>query len=135
MDFRVLGPLEVEQDGTLLAVREPRRRALLALLLVHANEVVSRERLIDALWGEEAPASAAQALQVYVHGLRQLLGKERIVTRAPGYLLVADEGEVDLHRFLRLAREAHEADDPERARRRLARALELWRGPALGDVG
>ncbi|HEY1368655.1 MAG TPA: BTAD domain-containing putative transcriptional regulator [Gaiellaceae bacterium] len=138
MEFRVLGPLEVEQGGSLLAVREPRRRALLALLVVHANEVVSRERLIDALWGEEPPASAAQALQVYVHGLRRLLGKERIVTRAPGYLLVAAEGEVDLQRFLRLAaegREALDAEEPGRARRRLARALELWRGDALGDVG
>ncbi len=86
MEFRLLGPLEViGDDGAALALGGARPRALLALLLLSANEVVSTDRLIDGIWGETPPASALGALQVHVHALRKTLGAERIVTRAPGY--------------------------------------------------
>ena len=120
----MLGPLEVlADDGEALPLGGRRPRALLALLLFHANEVVSTDRLIDGIWGDEPPASAPGALQVHVHSLRRALGADRIVTRPPGYVLRVEPGELDLDRFERLAAEG----DP-------AAALALWRGPALGDV-
>ena len=78
MEFRVLGSVEATGAEGPLALGAPKRRALLALLLLHANTVVSRDRLVDALWGEEPPRSAVSSLQVYVHGLRRALGAERI---------------------------------------------------------
>src|SRR5438034_7569242 len=87
MEFRLLGPLEVLREGGPLRVGGPKQRALLALLLLHANEALSRERLIDGLWGERPPATAAKALQVYVSQLRKLLEPERpLETTASGYL-------------------------------------------------
>lgn len=82
----MLGPLEV-RDGERAVPVAGRQKALLGVLLVHANEVVSSERLIDAVWGERPPATAQAALQVHVSQLRKLLGAERIETRAPGYRL------------------------------------------------
>ena len=122
MEFRLLGPLEVEMDGAVLPVGGPRQRALLAYLLLHANEAVRREVLIDALWGEEPPARAQNSLQVAVHGLRKLLGAERIETVGDGYRLLVQPGELDLERFQELV-----GGDP-------AAALDLWRGPALAGV-
>jgi DNA-binding SARP family transcriptional activator len=84
----------------------PKQRALLAALLVHAGEVLTRDRLIDALWGDEPPASAAQSLQVYVHGLRKALGAGRIETHGTGYRLSLGPGELDLERFRRLVAQA-----------------------------
>src|SRR5215218_3829413 len=92
LEFRLLGPLEVEQNGRVLAVGGRRQRALLTVLLLHANTVVPRDRLIDALWGESPPETAANALQVAVHALRKLLGADRIVTRGRGYLLCVEAG-------------------------------------------
>ena len=93
MEFRVLGPLEVlDDDGLVAPLGGPRPRSLLACLLLHANEVVSTDRLIDAIWGASPPASAANALQVHVHTLRVALGGDRIVTRAPGYVLRVEPG-------------------------------------------
>ena len=94
MEFRVLGPLEVDRGGEPLALGPAKQRALLAVLLVHANEVVSSDRLIEELW-PEPPETAANALQVYVHKLRRALdpGRPRgapnqlLITRAPGYML------------------------------------------------
>jgi predicted ATPase/DNA-binding SARP family transcriptional activator len=123
MDFLLLGPLEVHDDGELLRLGPPKQRALLALLLLRANEVVSRDAAVDALWEDDPPERAAQALQVYVHGLRKTLGHERIELRGTGYVLHVGAGELDLHRFERLVAEG-----------RFDAALELWRGEPLADV-
>jgi DNA-binding SARP family transcriptional activator/streptogramin lyase len=133
----VLGPLEVERGGRLLAVGGARQRAVLAVLILNRNRVVSRDRLIDAVWGESPPETAASALQVYVSGLRKILGAERIVTRPPGYLLQAEPDSVDLNRFERLVQTGKEAlasGDPLRASEQLEQALQLWRGEALEDL-
>jgi YVTN family beta-propeller protein len=137
VEFRILGPLEVEDDGRVLPLGGAKQRALLALLLLHANEVVSRDRLIDDIWGERAPETAATALQGYVSGLRKALGVERILTRAPGYLLQVDSNEVDLARFEQMARAGRDAlasGDAERASAMLAEALALWHGLPLADL-
>jgi predicted ATPase/DNA-binding SARP family transcriptional activator len=130
--FGLLGPLEIERDGERLAVGGPRQRALLALLLLHANEVVSRERLIDGLWGDDPPETAANALQVAVHGLRRALGATRIETRGSGYLVRVEPGELDLDRFRRLVERARGLDAA--AAEPLAEALALWRGEPLADL-
>ncbi len=100
-----------------------------------ANEVVSADRLIDELWGEEAPHSGRTALQVRVSQLRKALGDAggRIATRAPGYLLRVDRDELDLYRFERLVSEAEGAEPAETAAK-LSEALDLWRGPSLVDL-
>ena len=133
MDFRLLGPLEVVEHDRLLALGGGRQRSLFAVLLLHANEVVSNDRLIDALWGQTPPATAAKSVQVYVSRLRKELGEGRLVTRAPGYLLTVERSELDLGRFEQLLGEARTAD-PSSAAELLRRALALWRGPALGDL-
>src|SRR3954471_15678739 len=99
MEFRILGPLEVEEDGRLLKLGGAQPRALLALLLLHANEVVPRDRLIDELWDGQAPETASTAIQVHVSQLRKVLGRETIVTQAPGYMGRTRDGELDLSRF------------------------------------
>ena len=132
MEFRLLGPLEVVADGAPIELGGRKPRTLLAALLVHANELVSAERLIDVLWGDEPPQTAQAALQVHVSHLRKLLGRDRIVTQAPGYRLQVAIDELDLQRFERLLQEARELD-PAAARTRLREALALWRGPALAD--
>src|SRR5262249_13168329 len=122
-------------EGT--ALGGPKQRALLALLLLSANEVVSRDHLVDALWGERAPATAQRSLDSYVSRLRALLGPDRIERRPPGYLLRVAPGELDLERFERLlaqGREAAAAGDATSARGRLQEALDVWRGPALADL-
>jgi DNA-binding SARP family transcriptional activator len=95
MDFRLLGPLEVAEHGRPLPLGGAKQRSLLALLLLHANEVVSTERLIDELWGESPPATVAKSIQVYVSTLRRQLGDGRIVTRTPGDVLQVDASELD----------------------------------------
>jgi DNA-binding SARP family transcriptional activator len=122
MEFRILGPLEVLSDGQALDLGGQKQRALLALLLLEANKPVSRDRLIAALWEEEPTATAQKAIQVYVSQLRKLLGKERLLTRAPGYVLHAEADELDLAHFQRL-----------RAEGKLHDALALWRAPALAE--
>jgi predicted ATPase/DNA-binding SARP family transcriptional activator len=127
MEFRLLGPLEViGDDGVPLPLGGRRPRALLALLLLHANETVSTDRLIDGIWGEAPPESAHRALQVHVHALRKALGPDRIVTRPPGYCVRIETDELDVERFGRLAA----SGEPDALRE----ALALWRGPALADV-
>lgn len=136
MEYRVLGPLEVRDGDRSLPLAGPKQRALLALLLVNANRVLSRDRLIDELWGEHPPETAVQSLQVYVSRLRKLLPTGTLLTRPPGYLLEIDAGQLDLRRFERLLAEGHEAlaaGDAERAASVLREALELWRGPALAE--
>ena len=99
LEFRILGPLEVSLDGRAVPLGGKKQRALLALLLLHANEALSSDRLIDELWGESPPETVTTMLQVYISRLRKALGAERIVTRAPGYLLHVEPGELDLERF------------------------------------
>jgi DNA-binding SARP family transcriptional activator len=117
-EFRLLGPLEAVVDGTPVPLAAAKPRALLALLLLNRNRVVSTERLIDELWGDDPPAQATKTLQVYISQLRKALGADRLVTRAPGYLLRVEEGELDLDRFDELRREGRQEE-----------ALALWRGP------
>ena len=122
MEFRILGPLEAISNGQALDLGGAKQRALLAVLLLHANEVVSQDRLIDALWEDGAPEAAHKSLHVYVSGLRKLLGKERVQTKSPGYLLHVEDGELDRERFRRLREQGSPAE-----------ALALWRGPPLSD--
>jgi len=136
MDFRILGPLEVYDRGKALPLGAGKQRAVLALLLLHANEVVSADRLIDELWGEAPPPPAAKILQNYVSQLRRPLSDGVLLTRGHGYVLRVEPGELDLDRFRQLVdegRRALGADDPERASGVLREALDLWRGRALED--
>src|SRR5262249_37791546 len=107
-------------------------KALLALLLLSANRVVTRERLIDELWGEQPPKRAAKAIQVYVSQLRKLMPSETLLTRRSGYVLSAAPESVDLLRFEGLVEAAREAE-PEQAAALLRKALGLWRGPVLAE--
>src|SRR2546423_1335269 len=122
MEFRILGPLEVTSDGRALDLGGHKQRTLLALLLLQANRVVSSDHLIDALWEEEPPGTASKALQVHVSQLRKLVGRDRLQTKAPGYLLRVEPDELDMARFERLQEEG-----------RLDDALALWRGTPLAD--
>ena len=124
MEFRILGPLEVVKDGHPLDVGGGKQRALLAILLLDANRVVSTDRLIDALWEEAPPETAGKALQVHVSQLRKILDKERLQTKAPGYLLRLAEGELDLDHFQRLFGDG-----------KFQEALALWRGHPLAEFG
>jgi DNA-binding SARP family transcriptional activator len=134
MEFLILGPLEVVEGGREIAVAGSKPRALLAVLLLHANEVVSRDRLVDELWGAAPPETAATALQVHVSQLRKALGRETIVTRAPGYVIRVGPGDLDAERFESLLEEAH-SQEAAAAAETLRQALGLWRGPALADLG
>jgi YVTN family beta-propeller protein len=137
MEFGILGPLQITERGRVVALGAAKQRALLAVLLLHANEVVSSDRLIEELWGEQAPGKAAKSVQVYVSQLRKVLGDGRLETRARGYALQIDPGALDAERFQRLldkGREALGAGESERAAEMLRQALALWRGPALVDV-
>jgi len=127
-EFRLLGPLEAVVDGTPVQLAAAKPRALLALLLLNRNRVVSTERLIDELWADEPPAQATKTLQVYVSQLRKALGADRLATRPPGYLLRVEDGELDLERFEQLTAAAR-GRPPAEARDTLQQALALWRGP------
>src|SRR3954452_21573849 len=113
MDFCILGPLEVLAGGSPVALGGLKRRAVLATLLLNANEVVSSDRLIDEVWGDDPPDGAANALQVHISGLRKALATDAaasvVVTKPPGYLLQIGPGELDLQRFERLRAEARAA--------------------------
>ena len=111
MEFRVLGPLEVWHEGAAVPLGGLKPRALLAALLLHANEVVPADRLIDDLWGDDLPEQAAAALRVNVSRLRKALVADVLRTRPPGYLIAVQAGELDLHRFERLVDEAGDLRD------------------------
>ena len=140
MRYRLLGPLEISDGDRSLALGKGRQRSVLTLLLLHRNEAVSSDRLIDALWGDRPPATAAKILQNHIAQLRRALDdreSRRLVTRGRGYLLKVADGEVDLDRFERLVDEgggALASDRPIDAARLLREALALWRGPPLADV-
>ena len=136
MEFRILGPLEVLDDGGEISIRGRKLQALLALLLLHAPEVVSRDRLVDELWGDDPPATAAKTLQVHVSRLRRELG-DIVVSLGGGYLIRIEPDALDLEHFERLVAEGRTAmaeEQPERASERLREALALWRGPPLAEL-
>jgi DNA-binding SARP family transcriptional activator len=132
LEFRILGSLEVLDEGQPVALSGQKQRALLALLLLRANDVVPAERLIELLWGESPPRTAGTSLQNFVSQLRKAIGPEVLETRAPGYRLRLEPEQLDLTRFERLVRRAREGELVERARL-LGEALELWRGSPLAD--
>jgi DNA-binding SARP family transcriptional activator len=136
MEFRVLGPLELWDEGGEVSLGGPKQRGLLAVLLLHANEVVPVDRLIDELWGEDSPEDAAAALRVNVSRLRKALPQDVLTTRSPGYLLRVEPGALDLQRFERLVEEGRgllARGLAAAASARFRDALSLWRGPALAD--
>jgi len=133
MEFRILGPLEVAGEGGLVGLGGQKQRALLGLLLVRANQVVSTDKLVMELWGELPPKAAKASLQNLVVQLRKLLGADVVVTRPPGYALQVNARQVDLGRFERLVNDARQAEPEERAKK-LREALALWRGPPLADL-
>ena len=136
MEFRILGPLEAVDGTAALRLGGRKQRALLARLLLDANRTVSVDRLVDDLWGENPPDTAAKMVQVYVSQLRKVLPPGVLRTRAGGYLLELDGAELDLQRFERLSDEGRAAladGNAQLASDRLREALSLWRGPALAD--
>ena len=145
MDFRVLGPLEVARNGQPLALGGSKQRIVLALLLLHANETVSPDRMIDALWGESPPSGAIQSVRVHVSRLRKVLEGDRpaggdpsvLVTTSGGYLLRVGDDEFDLARFERLLADGRRAladGAPDHASALLEQALAEWRGDPLADL-
>jgi DNA-binding SARP family transcriptional activator len=133
LEFRVLGPVEAWDDERPLQLGGPKQRALLAVLLLDAGRVVSTDRLIDLLWGERPPPTAATSLQNFVSQLRKVLGADVLVTKPPGYRLDVQPEQLDLERFRRLVESARGASPPERAAK-LRDALAVWRGPPLADL-
>jgi DNA-binding SARP family transcriptional activator len=133
MEFRLLGPLEALSEGLPLPIGGQKQRGVLALLLLHANEVVSTDRLIDEVWGARPPKSVEASLQNCISHLRDIVGHELIERRPPGYRLNVDPDRVDARRFERALESARALDPPERAAA-LREALALWRGPPLSDV-
>jgi DNA-binding SARP family transcriptional activator len=138
MEFAILGPLEVRRDGRLVALAGGRLRAVLAALLLHANQPVSAERLAQALWGVDAPPMATRTVQVYVSRLRKTLGEEELLATTPaGYRLRLAPGQLDAERFEQLVSEGRQALAQGRAEEAgaiLRAALALWRGPPLADL-
>ena len=133
MEFRLLGPLQVESDGRDLTPRRPKQQVLLAILLLHANEVVSTDDLVEALWKASPPGTAQTALHGHVSALRKALGAQLIATRSPGYVLRIDPSELDTRRFEALLERAHDERDPSRRAALLREGLALFRGEPLAD--
>ncbi len=145
MKVRTLGPLGVEDElGRAVELGSPKQQALLALLVIHANHVLSTDRIIDELWGEQPPSDGARNVRVYVSRLREVLEPDRakrapgrlIVTEPSGYALRIDPENIDALRFERLVGEAREemADDPDSSRKTIAEALSLWRDRPLAGL-
>ena len=137
MEWGILGPLVVHRDGQALALGGAKQRAVLAVLLIHANRVVSVDRLAELLWTDETPADAGHVIEVYVSQLRRVLEPDgapyRVLVRtAPGYVLHVAHDDLDATRFQSLIEDAR-GRPPEEAATRLRQALELWRGPALAN--
>jgi YVTN family beta-propeller protein len=141
MEFLILGPLEVRDGGSVVALGGPQQRAVLAMLLLRANEVVGRDRLVEGLWGERPPKSAGHVIESYVSRLRQALGGSggtvQLVTERHGYSLRTEPGQLDVDSFEALVAEGRRqlaGGDPISAGESLARALALFRGPPLDDL-
>jgi DNA-binding SARP family transcriptional activator/streptogramin lyase len=140
VEFRILGPLEVLEDGLPLALGRLKERTVLAVLLLHANEFVSRERLIDELWGTSPPPTARKAVNVYISKLRQTLtrnGHDPIATAEGGYRLVVSPDLLDAERLRNLIAQARGCiadSESDAASQLLQEALALWRGPTLAGI-
>ena len=137
MDFRILGPLEVFDGDVRVRLGKPRERALLTALLLHANGPLSRERLVDLVWGESPPRTVNAAVYNSISQLRHSLGSERLVGDSGAYRLIVGEGELDRDRFESLIARGQAAfaeGAHERASALLSEALTLWRGDPFGDV-
>jgi DNA-binding SARP family transcriptional activator len=139
VELGILGSFEVRHEGRPVVLGGTKQRALLALLTLHPNEVLSTERLVEELWGDNPPDTATPALQVYVSRLRKALEPNGppyrfLVTRAPGYAFLLEDGARDVDRFLALVADAHETADPAERAETLREALALWRGEALADL-
>ena len=132
LEFRILGPLEVSDETGPIALGGPRQRGLLAILVLEAGRVVPTDRLVDLLWGAEAPKTATASLQNSVARLRRALGADVLETRSPGYVLNVATSQLDAQRFEHMLGDARRLPAEER-RERLQSALALWRGPALAE--
>ena len=132
MSYLILGPLEIHDGETEVALRGGQQRKLLAILLLHGGEAVSSDRLIDELWHGKPPDTAAKALQGYVSSLRKQLGPETVETVGSGYRLKVAAEDVDARHFEELLAEARPLERGPAAAK-LHEALALWRGPALAD--
>jgi DNA-binding SARP family transcriptional activator len=133
LEYRILGPVEVADETGPLPLGGQKQRALLALLLLNVGSVVSTDRIVDQLWGEQPPKTATTSLQNFISQLRKVLGSEALVTKPPGYLLLVEPDQLDLGRFERLVAEARRQSAEQRSPM-LHEALALWRGPPLGDL-
>ena len=139
MQFRLLGPLQMVVDGETRSLSSPGEKAVLALLLLAAGRVLTREMLVDALWGDDPPANPANALQGRISRLRHALEGigvpgTLVAAQGPGYVAAVDRDQVDAHRFAGLVQQARaSAGNPKAASRLYTEALDLWRGPALAD--
>jgi predicted ATPase/DNA-binding SARP family transcriptional activator len=143
LEFGILGPLEVRRNGRVVPLHGRKQRALLALLLLRANEVVARERLIDELWSDQPPETATNTLQVHVSQLRKALAGDGVdasatlATRPPGYVLSVAPEQIDAHRFeqqVAAAADARRRGETDVASTLYTEALAAWRGPALADL-
>jgi len=141
VDFRILGPLEVAADGAVISLGPAKERALLGILLLRTNEVVSSDQLVEELWGDRPPPTAAKLVQLYVSHVRKALAQANgdvvLRTQAPGYALVLESEQLDATRFTALlarARALVESGQPGAATAAYAEALALWRGPVLADL-
>ena len=133
IEFRVLGPLEILDEGEPIAVGGRKQRMVLAMLLLEAGRVVSSERLIDAIWGEEPPRTATTSLQNSISRLRKQLCLDALITKPPGYQLNIEPEQLDLARCRRWLDEARGAE-PARRGELLRSALALWQGTALDKI-
>jgi DNA-binding SARP family transcriptional activator len=131
MEYRVLGPIEALDEDRRLAIGGPKQRLLLGVLLLRANRIVGGRDLVDALWADAPPATAAAAVQVYVSRLRKAVPEGALETRPQGYVVRVAPGELDAERFEALVREAGDAPAPETVSDTLREALALWRGEPL----
>ena len=141
IEYRLLGPIEVGANGQAIEIGGLKQRALLAMLVLRANQPVPRDVLADQLWGEHLPAGAQHTLEVYISRLRKALGDaagyQLVLTRPGAYLLRVEDEHVDVNRFERLAgegRQALAANAPDEAAADFRQALALWRGSALADL-
>jgi DNA-binding SARP family transcriptional activator len=134
VDFGILGPLVVWDGGRVRQLPGARERAVLTYLLLRAGEVVPADRLVDELWGEDAPRTARKSLGVRIAGIRKVVGKGVVVSQGAGYVALVGRDQLDLRRFEHLVAESETAE-PRVAAERLRQALGLWRGPPLDELG
>ena len=138
VEFGILGPLVVSRDGRKVEVGATKPRALLALLVLRREQVVTTETLVDEIWGDHPPVTATKVIHGYVYQLRKALGDGVLETERGGYRLRVTADEVDVGRFeslIRRGRVALDTGDPRYATAMIREALELWRGPPLAEFG